>query len=453
MSLETMTKLFTTTVGVGGTASVTFSNIPQNYTDLKLVILGRDDRSGQPNGDFSLQIGFGGTINTGSIYTSKRMGGNGGSAFSDGGTSTSMSLGMLTSATATTNAFGSNEVYISSYSGNSFKSISCEGASENNATTAFITLNAGLISTSSPITDIKISSTFGTILNQHTIVTLYGIKNAAKTAGNSIKATGGNIVFDGTYVYHIFPATGTFTPTQNLTADALVIAGGGGGAHGGGGAGGLLGFANQSLITQNYAVTVGSGGAAGPGTTKGTTGNDSQFGALTLVKGGGGAGVGGTYTPLRNDGLTGGSGGGGAPSGASAGLGGSATSGQGNAGGNAGTGAGSYPGGGGGGAGAVGGLGINAVGGGAGGIGSSAYSSWGVATGQGQNVSGTYYFAGGGGAGADFGAGAGGLGGGGAGATFTPTAGTANTGGGGGGSSNVAAGAGGSGLVIIRYKG
>ena len=43
MSLETMTKLATTTVGVGGVASVTFSNIPQGYTDLKVVISARGD--------------------------------------------------------------------------------------------------------------------------------------------------------------------------------------------------------------------------------------------------------------------------------------------------------------------------------------------------------------------------------------------------------------------------
>ena len=65
------------------------------------------------------------------------------------------------------------------------------------------------------------------------------------------KATGGNIYTDGTYWYHAFrSASGTFAPTQSLTADILVVAGGGGGGFastqtgrgGGGGAGGLLFF-------------------------------------------------------------------------------------------------------------------------------------------------------------------------------------------------------------------
>ena len=34
MSIETMTKLATVTVGSGGSSTITFSNIPQNYTDL-----------------------------------------------------------------------------------------------------------------------------------------------------------------------------------------------------------------------------------------------------------------------------------------------------------------------------------------------------------------------------------------------------------------------------------
>jgi hypothetical protein len=71
---------------------------------------------------------------------------------------------------------------------------------------------------------------------------------------------------DGTYYYHMFPFTGTFTPTQSITADVLVIAGGGGGGGnwgGGGGAGGLLYFSSQSLTATGYTCTVGAGGTGG----------------------------------------------------------------------------------------------------------------------------------------------------------------------------------------------
>ena len=83
-----------------------------------------------------------------------------------------------------------------------------------------------------------------------------------------------------------------FVPSSNLNCDVLQIAGGGGGGFtfnggsGGGGAGGIFYATAQSLISTNYAVTIGAGG---PQVYEGTqsNGNDSQFGSLTLSKGGG----------------------------------------------------------------------------------------------------------------------------------------------------------------------
>jgi hypothetical protein len=273
---------------------------------------------------------------------------------------------------------------------------------------------------------------------------LYGI--AAEGVSPAAKATGGAIYSDSTYYYHAFAASGTFTPTQSITADCLVVAGGAGGGRsgGGGGAGGLLAFTSQSLTATGYSITVGAGGAGNntDGQT-GTAGGDSQFAALTLIKGGGG---GGSYGA---DGATGGSGGGGGGYEGGTKTGGAATSGQGSAGGNGFNGSSSInrAGGGGGGAGAVGAAATSAVGGN-GGIGLSTYSSWGVATGIGQNVSGTYYLSGGGGGYAATGGTGGSGGGGGKGVN-----GTANTGGGGGGSASdgTVGFNGASGVVIVRY--
>jgi hypothetical protein len=452
MSLETMTKLASTTVGVGGTASINFTNIPQGYTDLVIKVSART-AAAQGACDLSFNSSTSG-LTSKIIYA---IGSGNAGSVSYGST---IRAGYIVGTDYTASIFCSNEIYISNYSSSNYKSVGIDSVTENNTTEAYSMITAGLWSNPSPINSVTltvvnnangVASTF----TQHSTFTLYGVKNAAQTAGNSIKATGGNISFDGTYVYHVFNSTGAFTPTQPILADMVVVAGGGGGAHAGGGAGGYLPFITQSLIPTTYACTVGSGGAGSAGTLKSTTGNDSQFGALTLVKGGGGAGVGGTFSPLRNEGLQGGSGGGGAPVGAGVGLGGAGTSGQGNSGGNSGTGAGSYPGGGGGGASAVGGTGVNGTGGGNGGNGLSNPITGGATTSVGQNVSGVYYLAGGGGGGGDFGAGVGGLGGGGAGASATSTAGLANTGGGGGGSSNAGSSAanGGSGIIVIRYKG
>lgn len=407
-------------------ASVTFSNIPQTgYTDLKVVGSTRDTNA-------TVNIGTALVTFNGSAvsYTQRRLYGNGSSTASNVGATTSIDAGLggsFPTAGNTTNTFSSFEMYIPNYNSTSaYKSVSIDAVGENNATAAYAGFVAGLWSNNSSITTIGIAAL--TAFAQYSTFSLYGLAALGTTPAIAPKASGGSIYSDGTYWYHAFRTSGTFTPQTSLTANVLVVAGGGGGGtsgSGGGGAGGLLAFTSQSLTTTAYTCTVGAGGAIG------AVGVDSQFGSLTLVKGGG---LGGS--PSSSPQYIGGNGGsgGGAQGGYGTYAGGTATSGQGfNGGGGTATQAGS-----GGGAGAVGATG------GAGGIGSSAYSSWGSATNTGQLSSGTYYYAGGGGGGGA----AGGLGGGGNG-TSTPVAGTTNTGGGGGGANGSSAG--GSGLVIVRY--
>ena len=401
-------------------ASVTFANIPQTgYTDLKVVVSARTDNA---NNTVYLGTEFNG-VTTG--YTARDLYGTGSAAASRVPTGTFAPV--IPGSTSTANTFSNMEIYIPNYRSSDNKSYSADSVTENNGTTAFQAMTALLWSNTAAITSIKLTPELGSLVSGSTF-SLYGLAALGTTPAIAPKASGGSIYSDGTYWYHAFRTSGTFTPQVGLTADVLVVAGGGGGGtsgSGGGGAGGLLGFTSQSLTTTAYTCTVGAGGAIG------AVGVDSQFGSLTLVKGGG---LGGS--PSSSPQYIGGNGGsgGGAQGGYGTYSGGTATSGQGfNGGGGTATQAGS-----GGGAGAVGATG------GAGGIGSSAYSSWGSATNTGQLSSGTYYYAGGGGGGGN----AGGLGGGGNG-TGTPVAGTTNTGGGGGGANGSSAG--GSGLVIVRY--
>lgn len=462
MSLETMTKLASVTVGAGGTSNITFENIPQNYTDLKLVCSVRTNGNVINFNEGGLRFNRDVVSSNSSIF----LVGTGTSATSASVTSDYIPFGPNQGSLTTANTFTSNEAYIINYSSFNYKSVILEGAAENNASAGRATLTSGLWSNPSPITVVAVFPGGGYNFVQHSTVTLYGIKNARQTAGNSIKATGGNIAFDGTYVYHVFPTTGTFTPTQSILADILVVAGGGGGGNtvgGGGGAGGLLGYANQYLTSNTtYVTTVGAGG----GST--SSGSNSQFSSLSASIGGGG---GGDYNS-GSDALSGGSGGGGGFGEGFTISGGSGTAGpprqgyNGGSGGSTQTSGAFYTAGGGGGAGGAGANAVNNTTAGDGGVGSSAYSSWGIATGQGQNIAGVYYFAGGG-AGASsngqYGGGSvalGGFGGGGNGGINSPStsaiAGRANTGGGGGGQRDAGGGqgaAGGSGIIIIRYKG
>ena len=434
------------------TSSVTFNNIPQSgYTDLKIVASSRTSRTSDTD---AIKIRFNGSS---SSYTNKVLYASGSGVASFSGSTDSIGNAYTASNYLATGLFGSQEFYIPNYTGSSYKSVSVDSVEEANTTYAEMDIIAGLWSNTAAITSIEILPNVGGSLIQYSTFSLYGLAALGTTPSIAPKASGGNIQTDGTYWYHTFLTSGTFTPATNLTCDALVVAGGGGGGAGqggGGGAGGLLGFTSQAFANAtSYTVTVGAGGAGGTRSTvsnglRGTTGNDSQLGALTLVKGGG---YGGNYDN-SGPGGAGGSGGGAGGTNTAPASGGSATSGQGNNGGAITTYAAPYYGGSGGGAGTAGGTGGNLTP--TAGAGSSAYSSWGLATTTGQNVSGTVYYAGGGGGAGEASTVSGGNGGGASSGT-TGNNGTTNTGGGGGAttynSSLTSAGAGGSGIVIIRY--
>ena len=405
----------------GSVSSVTFTGISSAYTDLVIVFNGNSTTAGSSAN--SLRVSVNG--DTASNYSYTYLAGAG----------TSAASGRATSQTywdaidiAQASSSGMANLYFMNYSNaTTFKTM----LSRSSVASVETLTAVNLWRSTSAITSITLNAN-RTITSGSTF-SLYGIR--AEGVSPAAKATGGAIYSDADYYYHVFGSTGTFTPSTSLTADVLVVAGGGGcGATYGsaGGAGGLLGFMSQSLSATGYAVQVGAGGAGQASSSgNGSTGSDSQFGALTLVKGGGyGAGGFGNHT-----GGSGGSGGGGN----NGGVGGSPTSGQGFAGGTAlspgaacGGGAGGSP--------------ISDV---IGGIGSSTYSSWGEATGVGELSNGVYYLAGGGGRVE------GGIGGGGGAnkGTGYPTGyvGRVNTGGGGGTPSDNIGYAGGSGVVIVRY--
>ena len=431
------------TVGAAGASSVTFNSIPQTgYTDLVVKISTRDTAGSANNGTCYLR--FNGST---SGYTTKFLQGNGAAVSSQSTSSTYLLFGLWgtnDSSGNTANTFTNQEVYIPNYASANYKSASSDYVSEQNGTTAYMGIEAGLWSNTAAITSITFYPQ--TAFDAYSTFYLYGVAKLGTTPAISPYATGGDtIMTDGTYWYHAFKSSGTFTPAKGLSCDVLVVAGGGGGAGvagGGGGAGGYQLFSTQSLTTTGYTVTIGGGGVGGSGgggNTGLTSGSNSQFGSLTASVGGG---YGGTLGAALA-GATGGSGGGGSGSQ----IAGSATSGQGFAGGSG------VPnaGGGGGGSGAVGGASPAATVGGPGGAGKNSESSWLSATGMG--VSG--YIAGGGGGGGNAGGAGGAAGSGGASAGTQSTnalPATANTGsGGGGGYSGGNGGAGGSGLVIVRY--
>lgn len=170
----TYVAIATTTVGSGGASSIDFTSIPSIYTDLVVKISARTNRSGT-SGD-ALNITFNGSSTA--VYSEKTLRGDGASATSFNETNVSPLYGTrATSAGNTASTFSNNEIYIPNYAGSNNKSVSVDGVTETNATTAYAELTAGLWANTAAITSITIAGGVGTF-QQYTTATLYGILKA-----------------------------------------------------------------------------------------------------------------------------------------------------------------------------------------------------------------------------------------------------------------------------------
>ena len=320
--------LETITVGEAGASSVTFNNIPQSgYTDLKIVWSARNSST---NDYVALSVN-----GNSSAFTQKTLFGTGSAASSF--TTPVQYVGHLDNTNLTANTFTNSEIYIPNYTSSNNKSYSADGAQENNGSGAQVNITAGLWSNTAPITSITLSPS-GANFVQYSTFSLYGLAAVGTTPVIAPYASGGDIIqTDGTYWYHAFLSSGTFTPAKALSCDVLVVAGGGGGAPlgAGGGAGGLINYSSRTLTSNaTYTVTVGSGGNGGTANSgvSGGNGSNSVFsgnGITTLTAIGGGGGGGWPSGP-GNDGGSGGGADGNASTGNNFGAG---TAGQGNNGG------------------------------------------------------------------------------------------------------------------------
>ena len=165
----TYSKIATYTVGSGGIPSVSFLNIPQNYTDLVVKMSIRDTYTGAVTRPFVLKIN-GSTTS----YSARFLLGDGSSASSF--TDTTGYIGYETTASATANTFANVEVYLPNYTSSNYKSYSIDGVTENNGTTANASLVASLWSNTSPVTSISLEPFSGNTFVQYSSFHLYGIK-------------------------------------------------------------------------------------------------------------------------------------------------------------------------------------------------------------------------------------------------------------------------------------
>ena len=152
-------------VGSGGAASITFTSIPQTYTDLYLVCSLRSATTAAetflyPNGSTS-------------NLSARFLRGSG-----SGADSSAVLRWYSSYSTQTANTFSNMTAYFPNYAGSTAKSYSADSVAENNATLAFQTINAGLWNDTTPISSLTIDISGDFV--QYSSATLYGI-----TAGSS----------------------------------------------------------------------------------------------------------------------------------------------------------------------------------------------------------------------------------------------------------------------------
>jgi hypothetical protein len=162
----TYKKIASVTVGAGGSASIDFTSIPgTGYTDLLIRISGRSSSTPAEG----MYIAFNGsTANFSGRYL-----------LGDGANTSSASLaryvGSIFGTVGTASTFNNTDIYIPNYTSSTNKSFSVDNVAENNATSGFQNLIAGLWSNTAAINSIAITCTGFT---QHSTAVLYGISKS-----------------------------------------------------------------------------------------------------------------------------------------------------------------------------------------------------------------------------------------------------------------------------------
>jgi hypothetical protein len=165
----TYSKLAESTVGATAVASIDFTNIPQNYTDLVLKLSLRSDRAADEAG-----LGFRINGHTAS-YTYKILAGNGVSASSINTPYEQTWSGRIQGANAGSNIFSSTDVYLPDYTSSIAKSYAVDSVTEKNDSTGYITMGSILQPNAQAVSSIYLSA-LGANLVQYSTATLYGVK-------------------------------------------------------------------------------------------------------------------------------------------------------------------------------------------------------------------------------------------------------------------------------------
>lgn len=160
--------IYTQTVGAGGVSSITFNNIPQTFTDLKVEVSARATDTSYP----ALAMDFNG--NNSASYSRTTLYNASGSVGSSRNSTTYFDeAGNVPGTGTTSNTFGIITIYIHNYTSSNYKTILVDNVGETNGTSPIAqTFLAGLWRQTAAVTKLDFG---GMTFAQYTTFSLYGI--------------------------------------------------------------------------------------------------------------------------------------------------------------------------------------------------------------------------------------------------------------------------------------
>ncbi len=175
-STNSYESIATSTVGSGGTSTITFSSIPSTYEHLQIRALSKNDRSTDTEATYVLKFN---SDSTSANYRSHRLIGDGSSASaSDIGNQSGIYVyASSTSNNSLNNIFGASVWDILDYKNtNKYKTVRALGGNDINGSGGRITLASGLWMSTAAVNNITLTLDGGFNFTQYSSFALYGIK-------------------------------------------------------------------------------------------------------------------------------------------------------------------------------------------------------------------------------------------------------------------------------------
>ena len=173
ISTNSYESIATTTVGSGGSASITFSSIPATYTHLQIRCLMQETQAGTDWDNFNAVF----NSDTGANYTRHFVEGNGAAVTAFGAANRSAAfVGMVSRSGAGASVFGVNIIDILDYANtNKYKTVRTLAGFDYNGGGSTGLFSSAWLSTSA-ISSIVLTADSGSNFSQYSSFALYGIK-------------------------------------------------------------------------------------------------------------------------------------------------------------------------------------------------------------------------------------------------------------------------------------